>query len=923
MQAQPHAAAAAVPMLTDAGVALGELSFVVMETPTAGAPCVASAGGALPELLGMQPAEVLGLPLEALLDSQDTLIDLDSEAGQREAHARVARLRRGTCAQGYLRVQRLYTLASAAWLVTFHTLRAAGRTGQVALPALAGLPFAGVANAVPALLFACSPDGSAVYVNQHWFEYTGLANDCSLADVWLDLVHPDDHLALVEQWRRAHAEGGKFEGQFRLRNARGQFRWHLCRAQLMCNALDEPLLWAGMATEIEHQKQVEDALDQREREFRTLVENAPDVITRLDRRLRHVYANRAIETAFGLPPAQLIGCTSGQAGLPSVVAEQWRSTALAALQTQQEQECQFTVERDDPVRPVSHYICRLIPEFDREGSVETVLCIAYDITQRRHAVSALEESEQRFRQFAESSDDVFWLAEAGGGRLLYVSPAFERVWGRSCEALQANPELWRTALIAPETAGLPAPFFAEAISSGSPDAWREYRIRRADGQPRWIRDRRFQLRDQDGVVVRIGGIAEDITERKEREIEREALLERERAARAEAEALASAKDEFVAVVSHELRSPLNAIRGWAHVLRQTGELTPAQLRALDAIDRNTQAQARMVDDLLDTQRLLRSKLNLETRRAELAPVVEQAVENFRPGAQAKRITLTVAHDPQIGMVEMDVERLRQVLANLISNAIKFTPEEGRVDVATRLQPHALEIEVRDSGIGIDPQLLSQVFDRFHQADGSSTRRQGGLGLGLSLARQLVDLHGGRLRAHSDGIGRGAAFVVELPRRLAEARPDPSGSQRGDDGRAQQLARKRIVVVEDDADGREILSFILRDQNAELASFDNASSAFRYLAELPPQQQPDALISDIAMPDEDGYSFIRRWRAEELRQGLRRVPAVALTAFASARDRAKAFAAGFDAHIGKPIDSTVLIDTLLEVVMGREALSPTP
>ncbi|MCW7536299.1 PAS domain S-box protein [Aquabacterium sp. A7-Y] len=911
-------------MLTDAGVALGELFFVAMQSGPNARPCVASAGGALEDLLGLPADEVIGQPLDELLEGATSLLD-DAEGLPPAAgtHASVARLRTSTHTQGYVQVQPLHTMTAPAWLVSFHTLRATGTAGQAPLPALTGLPFAGVAHAVPALLFACSPDGSAVYVNQHWFEYTGLANDCSLADEWLELVHPDDHLALVEQWRQAHAHDGKFEGQFRLRDARGQFRWHLSRAQLMCDHRGEPLLWAGMATEIEHQKRVEDALDQREREFRTLVENAPDVITRLDRQLRHVYANRAIETAFGLPPSGLIGRTSGQAGLPAVVAEEWRSTALAALRSGQEQECQFSVQRQDPARPVSHYICRLIPEFDREGHVETVLCIAYDITQRRHAVSALEESEQRFRQFAESSDDVFWLADVSGGQLLYVSPAFERVWGRPCQALQADPGLWRDALVAPEAAGLGTPFFSETAPPGTQDALREYRIRRADGQLRWIRDRRFQLRDADGVVVRIGGIAEDITERKEREIEREALLERERAARAEAEALASAKDEFVAVVSHELRSPLNAIRGWAHVLRQTGELSPAQLRALDAIDRNTQAQARMVDDLLDTQRLLRSKLNLETRCAALAPVVEQAVENFRPGAEAKHIQLSVSHDPQIGMVDMDVERLRQVLANLISNAIKFTPSEGRVCVSTHLGPHALEIEVRDSGIGIDRQLLPQVFDRFHQADGSSTRRQGGLGLGLSLARQLVELHGGRLRASSEGPGRGASFVVELPRRLAEAaRQDVPAGQRSQDGRAHPLARKRIVVVEDDQDGREILSFILRDQNADLASFDNAAAAFRYLAELPAQQQPDALISDIAMPDEDGYSFIRRWRAEELRQGLKRVPAVALTAFASARDRAKAFAAGFDAHIGKPIDSAVLIETLLEMVTGREAV-PSP
>ena len=910
-QAPGHAHAAA--LLADAGVALGELTFVAVESSADGRPWVASAAGALDELLGKNAKEVLGQPLNNLLDGVDELLGAELHDGSDPAASQtlVARLKSGSCAQGYVRAQPLHAIANTAWLVSFHTLRPAMHDAQQKLPALAGLPFAGLAHAVPALLFAASPDGTSVYVNRHWFDYTGLPTDRSLADQWLDLIHPDDHTVLMASWHDAHARGGHFEAQFRLRDAQGEFRWHLCRARLICDHHDQPLLWAGIATEIEHQKRVEDALDHREREFRTLVENAPDVITRFDRELRHVYANRAIETAFGVPPSRLVGHTGEEAGLPRVVNAHWRHAARAALSTGEEQECEFSIRpRPGRVGPVSHYICRLIPERGRDGGVDTVLCIGYDITQRRRAMAALEESELRFRQFAESTDDVFWLADVGSRELLYVSPAFERVWGIGCQALYTDPERWNEALLPADRPQLPVPFFADAAGRSAHEAVREYRIRHAGGQVRWIRDRRFQLRNEQGEVVRIGGVAEDITERKEREIEREEMLERERALRAEAEALASAKDEFLAVVSHELRSPLNAIRGWAHVLRQTGDYAPAQLRALDAIDRNTHAQARMVDDLLDMQRILRGKLQIEPRRAALALLIEQASETFRPSAQAKRIEMTIRHDPHIDMVRIDVERMRQALVNLISNAVKFTPEDGRIDISTRLGPHAVEIEVRDSGIGIDREVLPQLFERFKQADGSSTRRAGGLGLGLSLARQLVDLHGGRLRAHSEGPGQGTSFVIELPRRIADVEDRPGADA---DGRTRALKDTRIVVVEDDPDGREILGFILRDQQAQLALFDRAAAAFEHLAALAPDERPDALISDIAMPGEDGYSFVRRLREHEQRHALPRLPALAVTAFASAPERDKALRAGFDAHFGKPIDSNALIDTLLQLL----------
>jgi PAS domain S-box-containing protein len=535
---------------------------------------------------------------------------------------------------------------------------------------------------------------------------------------------------------------------------------------------------------------------------------------------------------------------------------------------------------------------------------------------RAGASSAKVLGETQFRRFAESSDDVLWLADLDSGKLLYVSPRFAVLWGTDAAALMRQPALWNDAVLGEDAHKLPRPFFAD--DPAGDESVREYRIRGRNGELRWIRDRRFRLRDGDGSA-RLGGIAEDVTERKRREIESDELLQRERDARAEAEAATQAKDEFLAVVTHELRSPLNAIRGWSHVLRHSGALLAGQIKALDAIDRNTQAQAHLVDDLLDSQRILCGKLELDVGRVPLPALVDEAVESVRPSAQIKRIRIDVAHDPAVAIVRADPDRLRQALLKLLSNAVKFTPEDGIVSVRTRLTAQALAIEVRDTGVGLEFSQMPSVFERFQQADSSSTRRAQGLGLGLSLARQLIELHGGRIVAESEGVGHGAKFTIELP--LDSVVDDPAAQPAV--GGMVQLAGKLIVFVEDDDDGREVLGLILRGAQVELLSFDRASKAYDYLAHAPADEQPDALISDIAMPDEDGYAFIRRVRKLEGEQHRPHVLALALTSFARVEDRIRALKAGFDEHVAKPIDPDRVLRTLVDALGHSGDERPMP
>jgi len=402
----------------------------------------------------------------------------------------------------------------------------------------------------------------------------------------------------------------------------------------------------------------------------------------------------------------------------------------------------------------------------------------------------------------------------------------------------------------------------------------------------------------------------------QREVDVSELLALERQAREQAEAAASAKDEFLAVVTHELRSPLNAIRGWAHVLRHSGVLQPLQLKALDAIDRNTQAQVQLVDDLLDSQRILCGKLELVPARVPLQTIVDEALEVVQPAAQVKRIRLESV--PQVStqaspIVRVDPDRLRQALVKLLSNAVKFTPEDGIVCVRTTLANDGVRVAVRDTGVGLDAAQLPAVFGRFKQADSSNRRRANGLGLGLSLARQLVELHGGTIEVESEGAGQGSTFTIVLPPSVMQ---DAAPVHPHEVHEASPLAGKRVVIVEDDDDGREVLGLILRGAQVELHSFDRASKAYEYIAHAARSEQPDVLISDIAMPDEDGYEFIQRVRKLEGRQHRPHVVALALTSFARLEDRVRALKAGFDEHVAKPIDPERVLKTLVDV-LGRD------
>jgi PAS domain S-box-containing protein len=428
------------------------------------------------------------------------------------------------------------------------------------------------------------------------------------------------------------------------------------------------------------------------------------------------------------------------------------------------------------------------------------------------------------------------------------------------------------------------------------------------------------IRDFSGRIVGAAKIAHDITARRraerilqEREAqlakllaERESFLESERVARSEAERLSHVKDEFLATLSHELRTPLNAIQGWATLLRDHKVSAQDRERGLETIERNVRVQAQIVNDLLDMSRIVSGKIHLEVQQLYLHEVMNNAIETVRQSASAKNVRIQPMLDSGIGMVRGDPNRLQQVLWNLLSNAVKFTPSGGRVQVVLERVNSHIEICVADTGVGIPVEFLPYVFDRFRQGDPSTTRRYGGLGLGLSIVRSLVELHGGTVRVKSPGQNLGSTFIIALP--ISHVQSDESDRRRNvrspdplESFELPELGGVSVLIVDDEPDGRALMARILEGRGARTTCASSAPEALAALA----SERFDILLSDVGMPDLDGYELIRRVRAlDASRTGP--IPAIAITAYARPEDRQRSLLAGFHMHLSKPVEARELI-----------------
>jgi PAS domain S-box-containing protein len=582
------------------------------------------------------------------------------------------------------------------------------------------------------------------------------------------------------------------------------------------------------------------------------------------------------------------------------------------------------------------------------GAVIGLLAEALVRERRRAAVGAaalrdLPEAQARFAAIAKTSPDALWIWDMNAGRLLFISPASEKLIGMTAAEVCAQTQAECAAQIHPEDyPTVDAAMTTLRTAATGETVEYEYRHQHRDGSWRWLRNRAGVFaRNPDGTVAQVFGHTEDVTERHEtvarlaeqaaelariaveRETtlrEREALLEAERAARAEAERANRLKDDFLATVSHELRTPLTAMLGWTAMLSE--DATDPELRnGLEVISRNARAQRQLIEDLLDMSRIMTGKLRIDPQPVLLGDVVSTALETVQPAAEARGVALTSHTENCEEPIQADVARLQQVIWNLLSNAVKFTPAGGQVRIEAICAGDDAVISVTDTGQGMAAEFVPHVFERFRQEDGATTRKTGGLGLGLAIAKHLVELHGGTVSARSDGLGKGSVFTVTLP--LHGTRAASRLSRTSAPGASASaaplftlppdaLAGRRLLVIDDEADTRSYLHRVLTDRGAQVAVAESAAEGLQRAL----KEKPDAVICDISMPGEDGYSFIRHLRRAEDGTAAA-LPVAALTALARGEDRQRALDAGFDEHCAKPVEPAELLALVARLLPGVE------
>ena len=531
---------------------------------------------------------------------------------------------------------------------------------------------------------------------------------------------------------------------------------------------------------------------------------------------------------------------------------------------------------------------RGLPTYDAGGKPVRLDGVGIDVTDRTQA----ENVRFHLAAIVESSDDAI-ISKTLDGIVTSWNAGATRLFGYTAEEMIGKSI---TKLIPPELLPEEQEILAKLRRGERIDHY-ETRRRVKDGTLVDVSLTVSPIHDITGAIVGASKIARSVTALRAAMAERDQLLESERAARNEAERLSLLKDEFLATLSHELRTPLTAILGWCNVLRRRKNLTELDIKdAVETIHRNAKSQAQIIEDLLDMSRIVSGKVRLETDDIDLGDLVEVAVDGIRPAAAAKGLAIQLLRDRRTGLVNADAARLQQVLWNLLTNAVKFTPANGQIRVSLQRVKNQVELVVQDSGIGIRPDFLPFVFERFRQEDGSTTREHGGLGLGLSIARNLVELHGGTIRAESAGPNRGTTFTVRLPAAsvpLQKPRESESGGLSTGEYMSLNLGDVVVLIVDDEPDGRTLLARLLTDLGARVLVASGAEQGLQILE----QQGVDVLVSDVGMPGMDGYEFMRRVRA--LPGEARHVPAIALTAYARGEDRQRSLAAGFQRHIAKP------------------------
>lgn len=677
----------------------------------------------------------------------------------------------------------------------------------------------------------------------------------------------------------------------------------------------DPSEYIELVIDLTEQKQAQRSLREAEERFRVAASSASDLIYEWEIPTGVMRWYGDVERQLGYGENEFPQTFEGWTG---IIHPEDRKRVLEAVDrhlfTRAPFQEEYRVLRKDGA--VAYWSDRAALLYDSNGRPWRWIGVSSNVTGLRLGALALAESEDRFRKLTERVRVIPWEADARTGQFTYVGP-------QAADTLGYPIEHWYTSDFWPEHIHNAdrqwAVEFCIEQSKAVDDYEFEYRMIAADGRVVWLYDIVNVVRDADGPRI-IRGFMIDITDRKKAEEERQQALLREQQARRHAEEASRAKDEFLATVSHELRTPLTSILGWSQMLRTGGASSAeTQQRAFAAIERNALAQAQLIDDILDVARIVTGKLRLDLRPLDIEPLIQSAVESVRPGAQAKGIEIILDIQRPMSLVQGDPDRLQQVLWNLLSNAIKFTAAGGTVTLRVSRENEQLCTRVIDTGAGISDDFLPHVFEPFRQADGTSRRAHGGLGLGLSIVRHLVTMHGGKVDAQSEGEGRGSTFSFTLPLLSTEpmmtparilprkAAPKPSAFMID----PSSFAGLRVLVVDDEADVRQLLSIVLARGGATVETATSSADAIEHLD----RSEFDLMISDIGMPGEDGYTLMSRIRASSGRYA--EMPAIALTAYARAEDRERALSAGFQEHLPKPVDLFSLTEAIHRLA-GRVA-----
>ncbi len=682
----------------------------------------------------------------------------------------------------------------------------------------------------------------------------------------LNSVDPRDRAAFERELQEAIDTHAPLEHEYRTDG-----RWARIAA-----AFDGELLAATMV-DITAEKNRHSAYEE-------LVDDIPYSIARVDLDGRYLYVNRGGVEIVNPDTARMI-----------------RDAEQRLIETGESQHFEIT---NPPNFPGHTLDILFIPERDESGRLASILRVIRDVTRIKESEAKWRESEERLRLAARASLAMIydWNMVTN---VTFRSDAVRELTGFSPEETERSE--WWISDIHPDDRERAEARVREAIEKGEDRYENEYRVRHREGTWRWVWDRGFIVRDESGRAVRAVGSTVDVTARRLVEEELKAAHRREQEARAEAEQANRAKDDFLATLSHELRTPMTSILGWTSMLA-SGMVEPQTMAlAVRSLHDSARSQAQLIEDLLDLSRIANGKISIERGPLNLGSVVASSVESFRVAAAAQSIDLRASIGTSDVLILGDEKRMRQIVTNLVSNALKFTPTGGRVEVTLAQDDASAIVSVRDTGVGIEPKFLPHVFDRFSQQEMGENRFHGGLGLGLAIVRQLVELHGGSVQAESVGARRGSLFTVTLPRIPAAIRPPHESTAPAKS--APRLDGVRVLLVEDEPNSRKYMEAVLASSGATVQSAASVAEA------LGTEGEPSVIVSDIAMPGEDGLSLITKLRKRDALIG-RRTPAVAVTALGFGDDRRRILSAGFDQYLAKPVEAIDLLETVAALVGDR-------